>query len=422
MTNIVAIAYDPHWTDRLMRNSRGVPLGNLRNALYALRNAPDWDGVLAYDEFAEHVITTKALPWGGAAVDGWGDEHDTRACEWMQEQGIPASLGIVGRAVQAVAGQNGVHPVRDFLNNLKWDGTARIESWLTTYLGAEDSVYVRAVGPRFLISAVARILVPGCQVDHMLILEGDQGIQKSSALEILAHPWFSDRISRPGSKDSAMEVAGVWMIEWAELDALTKASNSAIKAFVTRRYDRFRPPYGRHVVQRPRQCVFAGTINPAGGYLSDPTGARRFWPVACGVINLEGLARDRDQLWAEAVARYRDRGSWWLETPELDALAKAEQALRFKTDAWAERAADWLVGRNDVSVGEVLVGALGIGQDSWSQTSQNRIAAILGSNGFKQYRPGKAGQPRTPRYRRVVPVEQVDLQQIKFNKSPVRKP
>ena len=103
---------------------------------------------LAYDEFAEHVITTKALPWGGAAVDGWGDEHDTRACEWMQEQGIPASLGIVGRAVQAVAGQNGVHPVRDFLNNLKWDGTARIESWLTTYLGAEDSVYVRAVGPR----------------------------------------------------------------------------------------------------------------------------------------------------------------------------------------------------------------------------------------------------------------------------------
>ena len=140
------------------------------------------------------------------------------------------------------------------------------------------------------------------------------------------------------------------------------------------------------------------------------------------MINLEGLARDRDQLWAEAVARYRDRGSWWLETPELDALAKAEQALRFKTDAWAERAADWLVGRNDVSVGEVLVGALGIGQDSWSQTSQNRIAAILGSNGFKQYRPGKAGQPRTPRYRRVVPVEQVDLQQIKFNKSPVRKP
>ena len=215
----------------------------------------------------------------------------------------------------------------------------------------------------------------------MLILEGPQGILKSSALQALADPWFTDRISKLGGKDASMEVAGVWLIEMAELDALTKASNSAIKSFVTRRHDRFRPPYGKHVVDQPRQCVFAGTINPVGGYLKDPTGARRFWPVSCGVIDLEALVRDRDQLWAEAFVRFRAGAPWWLETPELQALATAEQDARFEVDAWTEKVSEWLVGRNDVSVGEVLTGALGIPQESWSQTAQNRVAKILVTTG-----------------------------------------
>ena len=212
---------------------------------------------------------------------------------------------MVGRGIQTVARENPFHPVRDYLNALNWDGTPRLDIWLPTYLGVEDSQYVRAIGSRFLISAVARVFNPGCQVDHMLILEGPQGILKSSALQVLAGSWFTDRISRLGGKDSSMEVAGVWLIEMSELDALTKATNSAIKSFVTRRHDRFRPPYGKHVVDQPRQCVFTGSINPTGGYLKDPTGARRFWPVTCGVIDLEALVRDRDQLWAEAVVRFQ---------------------------------------------------------------------------------------------------------------------
>jgi predicted P-loop ATPase len=224
----------------------------------------------------------------------------------------------------------------------------------------------------------------------------------------LAGSWFTDRISRLGGKDASMEVAGVWMIEMSELDALTKATNSAIKSFVTRRDDRFRPPYGKHVVDQPRQCVFTGSINPTGGYLKDPTGARRFWPVTCGVIDLEALIRDRDQLWAEAVVRLRAGARWWLETPELEALATAEQAV----DAWAETVSNWLVGCDDVSVGEVLVGALGVPQESWSQTAQNRVAAILAFTGFKRYRPGKTGQPRTPRYRREIVNHRGDLGKV----------
>jgi predicted P-loop ATPase len=403
MTSVVVpLQQGSHWTLGLTLNNRGVPLGDLRNVLYALRHAPEWQGVLAYDAFAARVITQKPLPWGDRTVEEWADDHDTRACEWMQEQGIPAAAGVVGRGIQTVARENRVHPVCDYLHALNWDGTPRLDSWLTRYLGVEDSPYVQAVGSRFLISAVARVEQPGCKVDQVLILEGPQGILKSSALQALADPWFTDRISNLGGKDAAMEIAGTWLVEMAELDALLRAVLSATKSFVTRRHDRFRPPYGKHVVDRPRQCVFAGTINPVGGYLKDPTGGRRFWPVSCGVIDLEALVRDRDQLWAEAFVRFRAGAPWWLETPELQALAAAEQDARFEVDAWTEKLSEWLVGRHDVSVGEVLTGALGIPQESWSQTAQNRVAKILVHHGFEQYRPGKKGQPRTPRYRREV--------------------
>ena len=150
--------------------------------------------------------------------------------------------------------------------------------------------------------------------------------------------WFTDRLSHVASKDAALEIAGVLIIEIAEMDALTRATSSAIKSFITRRHDRFRPPYGKHLTTLPRQCVFAGTINPpAEGYLQDPTGARRLWPVAChGMIDLAGLEKVRDQLWAEAVHRFKAGEPWWLETPELEALATAEQEARFVVDPWED--------------------------------------------------------------------------------------
>ena len=153
-----------------------------------------------------------------------------------------------------------------------------------------------------------------------------------------------------------------------------------------------------------------------GGYLRDTTGARRFWPVTCGLIDLEALVRDRDQLWAEAVVRFQAGARWWLETPELEGMAAAEQQARLAVDAWEEKVSEWLAGRGDVSVGEVLVGALGLPPESWSQSAQNRVATILKSHGFKQYRPGKTGQPRTRRYRRHAD-HQIDLAKIKFNKK-----
>jgi predicted P-loop ATPase len=391
----------PEWREGLQRNSRGGVLGNFRNVTHTLRNAPEWSEVLGYDEFAARVITKRSPYWGGDSQTEWDDHHDRLAWEWFQEAGIPAGSGVVGAGIQTVAMENRFHPVRNYLDGLRWDGQERLDTWPTTYLGAPDTPYVRAVGSRFLTSAVARIFEPGCKVDHMLTLEGPQGRMKSSALRVLAHPWFTDHLSKVGTKDAALELAGTWLVEVSELDALAKAGQSAIKSFLSRQVDRFRPPYGRRLTTQRRQCVFAGTINPNGPYLKDRTGARRFWPIACGIIDLDALRRDRDQLWAEAVVRFRGGNPWWLESPELESLAGREQEQRMEIDdPWSEGIERWLVGRTDVSIGEVLIGALGKPRGVWTQAMQNRVATVLQANGFQRYRPNKKGQPRTPRYRR----------------------
>jgi predicted P-loop ATPase len=279
--------------------------------------------------------------------------------------------------VQAAARHNRFHPVQDYFNSLAWDGKPRLINWLQTYLHADDSGYVRAIGPRYLISAVARIYRPGCKVDHILILEGPQGKQKSEALRTLAinDDCFTDRLSHITSKDAAFETAGVLVVEIAEMDALMKPASSAIKSFLTRRHDRFRPPYGKHTIRLPRQCVFAGTINPpAGGYLKDPTGARRFWPTACrGMIDRDGLEQIRDQLWAEAVHQYKIGMPWWLETPDLEALANTEQAARFAIDAWEAPIREWLGDRIDASIWEVLKEGLGLAPEDWTQSAQSEL-------------------------------------------------
>jgi predicted P-loop ATPase len=291
--------------------------------------------------------------------------------------------------------------VRHYLNALQWDGTPRLDTWLITHCHADDTAYVRAVGRRFPISAVARIYQPGCKVDHMPILEGSQGKQKSEAIRTLAvqDAWFTDRLSHISTKDAQQEAGGTWLIEIAEMDALTRASSSSAKSYVTRRVDRFRPPYGKHIGTFPRQCVFCGTINPpVGGYLKDPTGARRFWPIAChGMIDLDGIKRDRNQLWAEAVHRYKAGEAWWMETPELEALAKAEQDERFKIDVWTETVEAWLGESKDTSVSEVLEGALEITAHDQTRSAQMRVADILTHLGFEKYR-ARDGKERSNRY------------------------
>ena len=383
------------WTADLICDDEGAILPLLANLILFLRHHKKWEGVFAFNEFGNRVVIRKPPPWGSTVTDvPLTDHFESKVRCWFQREGIKAAQGDCGRAIQSVARDNPYHPVREYLNALVWDGKPRIDDWLKTYLHAESTPFTRAIGPRFLISAAARIFQPGCQVDYTMVLEGAQGQGKSELLRALAvkDEWFTDRLSHINSKDVSMELAGKFIVEIAELDALTKASASANKGFLTRRYEDIRPPYGRHMSYYGRQNVFAGTINPSGGYLKDPTGARRIWPVTCrGMVDRDGIERDRDQLWGETVVRYNAGAKWWLETRALEALATAEQDARFASDSWHEIVKTWIGDGKDTSVAEVLEGALGISPQDQSRSAQTRIAHILTRLGFAKHRPRKDG-------------------------------
>ena len=392
------------WTDDLQLDDEGGVRPLLNNLILYLRHHQKWRGVLCYDAFSVRVVIRKTPPWGIEPTDTqFTDHHYTLTRTWFQREQIFAAHGDVIRAVQAAAVANTFNPVREYLDALEWDGKLRIDEWLSKYMRADNTPYTRAVGPRFLISAVARVFNPGCKVDHMLTLEGKQGTLKSASLRALAvrDAWFTDQLSHLASKDAAMETAGVWIIEIAELDALARVATSTTKNFLTRQFERYRPPFGINTVQRGRQCIFAGTINPpAGGYLKDPTGSRRIWPVRCnGFCDRDALERDRDQLWAEAVVRFKAGAPWWLETPALEKLATAEQAARYKIDTWHDPVVKWIGRKLDVSVTEVLERALHIVPKNQTQSAKNRVVDILTQLGFDKYRANKKGQ-RENRYHR----------------------
>jgi predicted P-loop ATPase len=196
-----------------------------------------------------------------------------------------------------------------------------------------------------------------------------------------------------------MQTRGVWIIELSELDTLSRSKVSRIKAFMSRTTDRFRPPYGKRLIESPRQCVFAGTVNHSS-YLRDETGARRFWPIACSSIDLDSLARDRDQLWAEAKAWFDAGAAWWLDSSDLVQAAAHEQADRFDSDPWEEVIARWCETRSSASVSEVLSSCLDKLKAQWTQADKNRVARCFHALGWERYREHQ-GVRLEWRYRRI---------------------
>src|SRR3954470_4414477 len=232
----------------LLLDGRGESRPFLANAIIALRHSPEFAGVIAHDAFAMTTTAVAPPPWEVGRNDWchrtWTPQDDLLSTDWLQHQGIRVGVQIAQQAVEAVAHDHSFHPVEDYLGGLQWDGTPRVDDWMARYLGADQSPYVSAVGRAVLIAAAARIRVPGCKVDTVPIIEGRQGIGKSSGARTLFEPWFTDEIAELGSKDAAMQTRGAWLIEIAELDSMSRAEVSRVKAFVSRSTDRFRPPYG----------------------------------------------------------------------------------------------------------------------------------------------------------------------------------
>ena len=400
------------WESRLVLTQKDEPESVTANAITILRCHDRWKGVLGWDDFQESIVFRSPPPWDeddAPQPTEQGDEgryltdsNATALAAWLcRNYGINLSDEQAYKAARVVArgvGQR-FNSMLDYFNALRWDGVDRIggldggKSWLTTYLGVEDSSYARFVGRMFLISAVARAFRPGCQADCVLILEGrlgpnNQGSGKTTALRRLFGDVFSDSQVDMNSKDKFLNLRGVLCQCFDELATLTSpAAQDHVKNFLSAQYDVFRPPYAAQSIKVMRRCVFAGTVNPKNGtgYLRDETGARRFLPVTCGVvaeIDRDGITADRDQLWAQVVAAFHAGERWHPETPEEKALCAVEQAERGAPDPWDEQVASWIATRHAVTGRQVLSEAIGVPLADQEQRDWNRVGAILARLGW----------------------------------------
>ncbi|MGA0563628.1 VapE domain-containing protein [Ancylobacter sp. VNQ12] len=386
------VSHATGWLEDCARDDRGKPFGNLANAAHALRSDPAISGIFSYDAFRASLMLESPVPAPGKGHVLPDDDFVPRqVCDndvnRLQEYLQYAGLGRLGKdttyqAVDIRAHERSYHPVRDYVESLRWDDTPRVATWLQTYLGCEPTLYTSQIGGMFLIAMVARIFEPGCKADYMLVLEGPQGAMKSSACRILGGDWFSDNMPDVTSgKDASLHLRGKWLIEIAEMSALSKAEDAILKAFLTRSVERFRPPYGRIEVDQPRQCVFIGTTNKAT-YLRDETGGRRYWPVKVGTIDPNALLRDRDQLIAEAYQLYLQGRRWWPTADFEREHIKPEQEARFETDAWEETLRQWLVGQQRVTISNAATLGLGMDMSRIGTADQRRIIACLDRLGW----------------------------------------
>jgi len=370
------------WEKSLLRTQEGQVKKLAANVVLILTHAPEWEGAIAWDEFAERIVIVRPCPAGEPGP--WTDLADIQTAIWLQRSRwhLEASPELIASCVRAVAAVKSVHPLRERLNALTWDGVERIDTWTTRYLGAADTEVHREIGKRWLLGAVCRAFEPGSQVDTALILEGEQGRGKSSAARILSLGFFTDELADVSSKDAAMQLHGAWIIELPELDAISRAEASKVKAFLTRRTDRYRAPYGRHVTEHPRQCVFIGTVNH-NDWLRDETGGRRFLPVEVGTIDLAALRADVEQIWAEAVTRFRSGEPVYTTDERLRVLTTSHVATRFQEHPWHEIVKSYAEMRGNVSVRECLE-HVGVERSRQTQSDANTIAKILKSEGFRR--------------------------------------
>lgn len=364
----------------LDRGQNGRPLGSPRNLAYVLVNDARWDARIRWSSFED-----LALLDGRPLVD----DDITTVGLWMDEvYGLRVSVDTLLRGVVHVARQNEVHPVGEWLDDLVWDGEQRLDHVLARRFGAEATALNAELGRRWFIGAVARVFQPGCKVDTMLVLVGAQGVGKSTACAALVprETWFSDTPFDLRSKDAYLQLQGVWLYEVAELQALRRGNAEAVKAFLSSRRDRYRRPYGRLVEDHPRQVVFIGTTNDEE-FLEDATGSRRFWPVRTGRVDVGGIRMDRDQLWAEAVVRYREGERWWLDgvgEAALRALSRGHEA----GDPWEDAIGRWVERQTEAfTVEQVLAEALGVPIERMDRGRRTRVGVVLARMGCRKSRP-----------------------------------
>ena len=395
------------WREKLKVTDKGGIAQTIENVVIILKHDPLLAGCLALDDMANNIVTKRSLPWRKVKdTDQWVDGDDAALRFYLERVYGIASKDRIFDAVNVVATENRFHPVRDYLDGCTWDGVPRVETLLVDYLGAEDTEYTRTVTRKVMVAAVARIYQPGCKFDNMLTLRGAQGLGKSSFIGLLGGKWFSDTMTTVQGKEAYEQLHGVWIMEVGELAGMRKAEVEAIKLFLSKRTDRFRPAYGRRTQEFPRQCIFIGSTNETQ-FLRD-TENRRFWVVDTPNEPprdfWEELTPDTiAQIWAEAVELYKKGEKLYLprdvekmardvqeryeeENPRagivaeyLDKLLPEDWETKdpYERRAWLENCNDGTVKRTTVCTLEIWVEALGGNADKFDIYAAKEIRSII---------------------------------------------
>ncbi|MCR0611675.1 virulence-associated E family protein [[Clostridium] innocuum] len=324
------------WTQGLQRDKNGNLCNTLRNLTLILENDERLQDIV-FNQQLDGMEIKGSVPWKHPAKY-WRDADDAQLISYIDTNYGTFSERNYKIAVAKVTDDRSYHPIREFLRALPdWDGIKRAETVLIDYLGAEDNKYVRAVTRKSLCAAVKRVLDPGCKFDTMIVLNGPQGIGKSTLISLLGGEWFSDSLSLNDTKDktAAEKLQGYWILEIGELAGLRKAEVETLRSFISRQNDIYRAAFGKRPTPHPRQCIFIGTTNAESGYLRDTTGNRRFWPVKTPgngqKHSWELKEHDVKQIWAEALEFVKAGEKLYL-MPEEDSLAKDEQRAAMESD------------------------------------------------------------------------------------------
>ena len=330
-------ADDDSWKARLVYEPRTLKLENsLHNIQLILENDPLLRDIV-FNQLADGMEITGQVPWKHPAKF-WRDQDDAQLISYVDSHYGSFSARNYEIAVTKVTDDRSYHPIREMFEALPpWDGVHRVDTLLIDYLGAQDNSYVRAVTRKALCAAYDRVFNPGIKYDYMIVLNGDQGIGKSTLIAKLGQEWFSDSLSLSDMNDktAAEKLQGYWILEIGELAGMKKADIDKVKAFVSRQDDKYRASFGRRVTPHLRQCIFFGTTNTENGYLRDITGNRRFWNVKVtgnGKYQPWDLDAETIQMiWAEAMVLAKAGEPLYLP-PELEAMAKEEQVLAMEHD------------------------------------------------------------------------------------------
>lgn len=382
---VIGVMLQEEWERSLRRNAQGQVTKDAGNLALMLQNTDEWKAALGYDESLDRILWLRdpprclGLPPPGAKHEGLTDDAYIYTQHWfVMHRQVSFTKEVVQDVLVSIARQNTFNSLTKDFDSELWDGKERLSTWLHYYCGAASNEYTRMVGRMWLIGAIARAHMPGCQMDTVLVLEGKQGTGKSTAFRILGGKWYTAGLPRLDDKDAKAHAHQAWMHEIEELNAIYGVEASAIKGYITSLKDYYRPPYGRHYVTRERRCVFGATTND-GEFLHDSTGARRFWPVRISTLKREELVKDRGQLLAEALTAFH-RGERWHAEGSENAPLEVEQEERRAVDPWESRITSVCHG---MTVSQVLV-SIGVSVDRQTHQHARRATSTLRAKGWSK--------------------------------------